>query len=81
MFCADFEKIQNNFKKITRSPEALAEFIYCITEISDYYGNKTMRSNLQYAYEDAHDKKHVELIRGNKTFDDLIEWLKQESNK
>ena len=72
---------KRNFDRVTASPEKLAEFIHCIIEVADYCSSKEMRSNLKYAYEDAHDKKHVELIRGNKTFDDLMDWLKQESTE
>ena len=34
---------------------------------------------MQYANEDANDKNHVDLIHGNRDFDELMEWLKQES--
>lgn len=57
--------------------EQLAEFIYCLTEVCDYYTGNGAKKISQYAKEDANDKNHVELIHGNRDFDELVEWLKQ----
>ena len=57
--------------------EQLAEFIYCLIDACDYYAGNGAKKISQYAKEDANDKKNVELIHGNRDFDELVEWLKQ----
>ena len=68
-----------NFERITASKEKLAEFIYCLTEVYHYYVGEDMGTIMQYANEDANDKNHIELIHGNRDFDELLVWLKRES--
>ena len=70
---------QTNFKRITQNEETLAEFIYCLQESFDYYAGNGAKKISQYAMEDANNKNHIELIHGNRDFDELMEWLKQES--
>lgn len=66
-----------NFENITQNEKTLAEFIYCLTEVFDYYAGNGVAKISQYANEDANDKNHIELIHGNRDFDELVEWLKQ----
>ena len=80
--CRSYRKIEplTNFQRITQTEETLAEFIYCLQESFDYYVGNGAKKISQYAMEDANNKNHVELIHGNRDFDELMEWLKQESN-
>ena len=73
------QREQTNFERITASPETLADFMYCLTEVYHYYVGENMGIIMQYANEDANNKNHIELIHGNRDFDELLEWLKQES--
>ena len=75
----DKQKHETNFQRITASEEKLADFMYCLTEVYHYYVGENMGVIMQYANEDANDKNHIELIHGNRDFDELMEWLKQES--
>ena len=77
--CNFCKKKQTNFERITASAETLAEFMYCLTEVYHYYVGENMGIIMQYANEDANDKNHVDLIHGNRDFDELNDWLKQES--
>ena len=67
-----------NFDRVTASPEALAEFIYCLVEACDYAAGNGAKKISQYANEDANDKRHIELIHGNRDFDELLDWLNEE---
>jgi len=73
------QKVQTNFERITANEEKLAEFIYCLQEGFDYYAGNGAKKISQYAMEDTNNKNHIELIHGNRDFDELLEWLKQES--
>lgn len=77
--CDDYTR-KTNFQRITQSEETLAEFIYCLQEGFDYYVGNGAKKISQYAMEDANNKNHVELIHGNRDFDELLEWLKQEND-
>ena len=83
MGCSRYIKAKSmtNFKRITQNEETLAEFIYCLQESFDYYAGNGAKKISQYAMEDANNKNHIELIHGNRDFDELMEWLKQESDK
>ena len=70
-----------NFERITQNEKTLAEFIYCLNEVFDYYAGNGAVKISQYANEDANDKNHIELIHGNRDFDELVEWLKQPHTK
>lgn len=72
---------KTRFEVITESPEKLAEFIYCLVEVCDYAAGNGAKKILQYANEDANDKRNIELIHGNRDFGELLEWLKQESKE
>jgi hypothetical protein len=77
----DGTPIVTNFERISASPEALAEFIYCLVESCDYYAGNGARKISQYATEDTEDKFHIELIHGNRDFGELLEWLNEESKE
>jgi hypothetical protein len=68
---------RTNFERITQNEKTLAEFIYCLTEVFDYYAGNGVAKISKYANEDANDKNHIELIHGNRDFDELVEWLKK----
>ena len=74
-------KIVTNFDRITRTPEGLAEFIYCLIEACDYAAGNGAKKISRYANEDANDKRHIELIHGNRDFGELLDWLKKESKQ
>ena len=74
------EKI-TNFDRITAIPRALAEFIYCLIEACDYAAGNEVKKILQYANEDANDKRNIELIYGNRDFGELLDWLNEESKE
>ena len=82
--CRKFTPIPNkpltNFQRITQTEKTLAEFIYCLQEGFDYYAGNGAKKISQYAMEDTNNKNHVELIHGNRDFDELMEWLKQEND-
>lgn len=75
------KKPSTNFDRITVSPEALAEFIYCLIEACDYAAGNGAKKISQYANEDANDKRHIELIHGNRDFGELLEWINGESEE
>jgi len=70
-----------NFDCITNSPEALAEFIYCLIDACDYSAGNGAKKISQYANEDANDKRNIELIHGNRDFGELLDWLNEESKE
>ena len=72
---------QTNFDRITESPETLAEFIYCLVEACDYAAGNGAKKISQYANEDANDKRHIDLIHGNRDFGELLNWLNEESKE
>ena len=74
-------KIVTNFDRITASPEALAEFIYCLVEACDYAAGNGAKKISQYANEDANNKRHIDLIHGNRDFGELLNWLNEESKE
>jgi hypothetical protein len=74
-------KIVTNFDRITASPEALAEFIYCLIEACDYAAGNGAKKISQYANEDANDKRNIELIHGNRDFGELLDWINDEECK
>ena len=78
--CGLFEPAAN-FDRITKSPEALSEFIYCLTEACDYAAGNGAKKISQYANEDANDKRHIDLIHGNRDFGELLNWLNEESKE
>ena len=73
--------MSTNYDRITASPEALAEFIYCLIEACDYAAGNGAKKISQYANEDANDKRHIELIHGNRDFGELLDWLNEESEE
>ena len=75
------KKPNTNFDRITASPENLAEFIYCLIEACDYAAGNEVKKILQYANEDANDKRNIELIYGNRDFGELLDWLNEESKE
>ena len=72
---------ETNFDRITESPETLAEFIYCLVEACDYAAGNGAKKISQYANEDANDKRHIDLIHGNRDFGELLNWLNEESKE
>ena len=67
-----------NYERITQNELTLAEFIYCLTEVFDYYAENGVVTISQYANEDANDKNHIERIHGNRDFGELLDWLNEE---
>ena len=77
----DGTPIVTNIERITESPEKLAEFIYCLVEACDYAAGNGAKKISQYANEDANDKRHIELIHGNRDFGELLDWLNEENKE
>ena len=76
--CTGYIESRTYFERVTESPEKLAEFIYCLVEACDYAAGNGAKKISQYANEDANDKRHIELIHGNRDFGELLDWLNEE---